>query len=432
MGRESLVLEVDSLTAAALLGRLHTLTGVRLAVAATFRHPTPRRLAHHLHQELTGSAEPEQRPDLHVELDLDIRPAAASRRAGTECLVTGATGFVGAFLVRELADRGRKVHCLVRGADPATARRRLRTAMDAYDLWDDELEHLVQVHPGDLSQPLLGLTATAFDQLAAAVGTIYHSGAHVSAVHPYSALQTANIGGTQEALRLAASGNPSTFHHISTIEVFAERPLHGGPITPADPPGPPDALRGGYAQTKWAAEYLVRQAGHRGLPTTIHRLPRIVGHTRTGACQTRDLLWQVLKGCIQAGAVPAGIDADYDLMPVDLVARAIADAAPGAGAVLHLTNLHRTSFAIIVEYLRSLGYPLADLSLDAWTDLIRTQPGNAAGPVVEIFRTEMAGQGWSDLIFASTLPHCPPLGSEIFTTYVDYFARTGYLPKPPH
>ncbi|WP_328321444.1 amino acid adenylation domain-containing protein [Kribbella sp. NBC_00382] len=424
---------IDSLAAAALLGRLHTLTGIRLTVTATFQHPTPRQLAGHLHQLLTGTTEPEQRPDLAVQLAPEIVPAAnAAHPTGDECLVTGATGFVGAFLVRELADRGRTVHCLVRGADAATAHHRLRTAMDAYDLWDDDLEHSVRVHPGDLSQPLLGLTETDFDDLAATVETVYHCGAHVSAVHPYAALQTANVAGTQEALRLAARHHPSIFHHISTIEVFAEAPAHGGPITPSDPPGPPDALRGGYAQTKWAAEHLVRQADQRGLPTAIHRLPRILGHTRTGACQTRDLLWQILKGCIQSGTVPTGIDASYDLVPVDHIARATADATPGPGKVLHLTNPHRTTFNTIISHLRTAGYTLTDLPLEPWTDQIRNHPGNAAAPVLDIFLTEMTGHGWSDLTFTTTLPDHPPLSSQTFMTYVDYFARTGYLPKPAH
>ncbi|WP_275402632.1 hypothetical protein [Streptomyces sp. SID13031] len=44
----------------------------------------------------------------------------------------------------------------------------------------------------------------------------------------------------------------------------------------------------------------------------------------------------------------------------------------------------------------------------------------------------MTGHGWSDLAFATTLPDCQPLSGETFAIYVDYFARTGYLPKPPH
>jgi amino acid adenylation domain-containing protein/thioester reductase-like protein len=424
-------LGIDSLAGVALLDRLRTTTGVRLSVTAIFQHPTSRALAARLHQTSLGATSPDQRPDLTtLRLPDDIGAPPVTSAWGTgPCLVTGATGFFGAFLTRELALRGRTVHCLVRAADPVQAKRRLYDTLTAYELWDDALVPHLVAQPGDLTQPLLGLSEHVWADLAATSNDIYHCGAHVSAIHPYGALAAANVTGTQEALRLVARSG-AFLHHISSIEVFAAPPSHGGLITPADPPGPPQQLRGGYAQTKYAAEQLVAQASGRGLPTAVYRLPRILGDTRTGAGQTRDLLWQVLKGCVIAQTAPANLDATYDLTPVDYAARCIATTTPEPGTILHLTNPARVRLGTLIAYLRAAGYPLTPQPLDAWSDQIRDTPDNPATAVLDVFLAEMTGTGWSRLAFASTYPDCPPLDEATFARYLDHYTRTGYLPKP--
>ena len=59
---------------------------------------------------------------------------------------------------------------------------------------------------GDLSKPLLGLTEQEFQQIASLVDVIYHAGAIVNFIYPYSQLKTTNVLGTQEILRLAGQG----------------------------------------------------------------------------------------------------------------------------------------------------------------------------------------------------------------------------------
>jgi len=428
-------LGIGSLAAAELSHRLSKLTGVPLSAATMFEHPTPGALATHIGQLLAGQATGPAM-DLVAEVVLADEVVPAPRHV----LVTGSTGFVGAFLLHELLTRTEDtVHCLVRGADTATAAKYQQRILEQYGLWADDLRHRMHVHAGDLTQPLLGLSAAEFGELARLADVVYHAGAQVNAVLPYQELKAANVAGTHEALRLAASHRPSAFHHISTIEVFAERATPGTELDEEHPAGPPEALRSGYAQTKWVSEQLVRAAAARGLPAFIHRLPRIIGHQQTGACQTRDLLWQILKGCVQARAFPEDVTVSYDLAPVDYVAAAIAalsrSAPPGATA-FHLTNPHRTSLADIGGFLRDAGYELQGRPLAEWAALIRDQPGNAAIPVLDIFLAEMTGGGWSDLVLTSTRalsttgPHCPETTASLFGTYVSYFTSTGYLPAP--
>ncbi|WP_176308797.1 SDR family oxidoreductase, partial [Micromonospora sp. NBS 11-29] len=121
-----------------------------------------------------------------------------------QVFLTGATGFVGAFLLRDLMrSTSATVHCLVRGSDEASARERLRANLTWYGIGDEVDDDRLRVLPGDLAAPRFGLDAEQFDRLAREVDVVYHAGATVNWLHPYSSLKAANVTGTEEALRLA-------------------------------------------------------------------------------------------------------------------------------------------------------------------------------------------------------------------------------------
>src|SRR5262249_26984973 len=90
-------------------------------------------------------------------------------------LLTGATGFLGGFLLRELLQQTRPdVHCLVRAANAQEATARLSSQLDACGDWARRL--LARVIPvvGDLGRPRLGLSDAAYQFLADTVEVIYH------------------------------------------------------------------------------------------------------------------------------------------------------------------------------------------------------------------------------------------------------------------
>jgi amino acid adenylation domain-containing protein/thioester reductase-like protein len=430
-------LGVDSLAAVDLARRLTELTGEPLSAIVVFEHPTPAALAAWLWRSSDTD-----RVDLAAEavLPAGITPSAALSEP-MHVVLTGATGFVGTFVLRELiATTGATVHCLVRATDHPTAAKRVQRSLEEYGLWTDQMAGRIRAWASDLTQPLLGLTPAEFDRLALAADAIYHAGAHVNAMLPYQELCAANVGGTREILALAVRHRPSVFHHVSTIEVFA-----GSSLVDEDvPAGPPDELRGGYAQSKWVAEQLVSQAAQRGLPAAIYRLPRILGDTRTGACQTRDLLWQVLRGCVQAGAIPGGPvhHAAISWAPADWAAAvlvALSRTSAASGAAYHIAAPDQVGLGVLTGYLRAVGYPLAEYPLDQWAAIIRDQPGNAAGPALDVFLAEMTKHGGSQTrlgtaatvrALSGAIAGCPAFTPDLFATYLGYFIQTGYLPSP--
>ncbi|MFD3485980.1 amino acid adenylation domain-containing protein [Streptomyces sp. NPDC058665] len=371
-------------------------------------------------------------------------------------LLTGATGFLGAFLLRELLrTTDATIHCLVRGGDQPSAEKRLCSVIDSYGLSDPSSEHRVSVIAGDLARPRLGLPAADFDRLARSVDVVYHAGAAVNLVFSYEQLRAANVHGTQEILRLAALHRTVPVHHISTVGVYgggaagsaygaAESPVHGiRSIRSEDPTGPLAALEHGYTQSKWAAEQLVEAARDRGLPVSVYRPTRITGESTTGVCQTGDFMWLLLKGCVQAGVAPSGVDTAFDLVPVDYVSAAVVALSRqprSAGRTFHLAGERPLRMDTAVTRLRALGHAVEDVPPADWLAATEADPGNAAFPLLAAMAAETRGGGSEgSALFdardtrralAGTGIVCRDIDEELFRTYVDYFTRTGFLPPP--
>ncbi len=172
-------------------------------------------------------------------------------------------------------------------------------------IWEDTFAPRIIPVSGDLAKPLLGLDIINFEQLASKIDVIYHNGALVNFVYPYSALKVTNVLGTQEILKLASKYRAKPVNFVSTINTI-------------------DFSTSGYAQSKTVAEKLIMQAGERGLPVSIYRPPGIIGHSKTGMFNQSDFFSLIIKGCIQFGKVPIlQKDLAVNIIPVDWVSNTI-------------------------------------------------------------------------------------------------------------
>lgn len=376
-----------------------------------------------------------------------VRPSTASR-----LFLTGATGFVGAFLLNELLDRtASEVVCLVRAPNEADGLRRIRQNLSAYDLSPWVVEQRVKVVIGDLSKRLLGLTQEGFDRLASGVDVIYHNGADVNLVLPYQALRSTNVCGTREVLRLACRARAKPTHVVSTFTVHTTEDNCGRVVTETDPLPPCEELLHGYSQTKWVAEKMIDVARRRGLPVAVYRPGHITGDSRTGAANVNDLLHTIVLACLRLGAVPRR-DFELDLTPVDYVARAIVDLSlrpESLGHAFHLTNPNPLKTRVLTEWMERSDLEVELVSYDTWRDrlfdladrmqiqtdelhlladilvprLLAEDDARAVHPRFDCRRTLNA--------LANTDIRCPPVDERLLTIGLEYLQRTGVAPLVP-
>ncbi|OOF99328.1 hypothetical protein ASPCADRAFT_160039 [Aspergillus carbonarius ITEM 5010] len=389
-------------------------------------------------------------------LDDDIRPSKATIRSVDQAdtvLLTGVTGFLGAFLLHDLLEStSAHIICLVRFTDPADDDQpggvaRIRRNLLDLGLWRDSVMERVEILPGNLSRTRFGLSPEAFDELASRVQVIVHAAATVNLVYPYAALRGPNVGGTREILRLACRGG-ATVQYVSTNGVLPPSAEKGWPEdTMLDVDDVPGKLLDGYGQTKWVAEQLVLEAGRRGLPVKIHRAGTISGHSQTGAANAWDLLSALIVESIKLGCAPDVDGWRAEMTPVDFVSKAIIHLASQTHAeqtVFHLGDPNPVDTRSVFAALNELGYPTKSVGWDEWVSLWNEKRGAVKGGdgafTVDILRSGMPTvdflRGIVVLDNAATRPfravvERPKVDRALLETYTRHWFARGWLPRAP-
>ena len=334
-----------------------------------------------------------------AKLPEEIRPLPQAGKSGVHktVLLTGATGFLGVYLLRSLlVNTGATICCIARSTVRESAAERLHAAMSRYGLWGPAFEPRLTVVEGDLSLPGMGISAENYATLCAEVDAVYHCAATVNWVHSYDMLRRVNVLGTCDLLRLACAQRPKPFHFVSSAAVCYST---WGPLELDESCDVAPFMHGlhlGYAQSKCVAESLVRQAGERGLPVTIHR-PSLLAADRVSArANLDDLLSRLIKGIILMGSAP-DLDWSLDCCPVDYVADAIVHLTTSQSppSVSHLLNPSPRHWRELVLWINLFGYPVRLLPYRQWLARLREEasPEHPLRGLVAFFAGEPAGEG---------------------------------------
>jgi amino acid adenylation domain-containing protein/thioester reductase-like protein len=387
-------------------------------------------------------------------IHLGADPAPDWRRP-REILLTGSTGFLGLYLLRELLTATTaRVHCLVRADSAAAARLRIEQAAKRYELDGLATDRIVPL-AGDLAEPNLGLDPGTFSELARTVDVIHHAGATVNFVYPYQDLRAANVTGTRELIRLAGLYRGIPIHYVSTTTVLAGFGAMGvHEVTEDTPLAYADQLCMGYIETKFVAEELLRNASRAGLPVAIYRPLDIVGDQHIGAWNTATEMCALIRFITDKGVAP-DIDLPLDFVPVDICAAAIgyisAHAEP-AGRTYHLASPQYALLGSLVDRLRQHGYAIRTIPYHEWVDEMlknaAEDPSHPMTPFVPLFvdHCEEPGLTVAEMYFEHIFPAYtrsraeaalrgsgiafPPVGEKLLDLNIGRLMATGYLKSP--
>jgi long-chain acyl-CoA synthetase len=258
-------------------------------------------------------------------------------------LLTGATGFLGVRLVRELLDRqpDARLALLIRDRPGQSGQQR----SDLFVPPEDRLR--VQVYSGDVSQPNCGLDTAAYQRLSAETTRVIHSAATVRFDHSLDEARAINVEGTRRVLDFAAGARHlRSLAYVGTAYVAGER----SDLVRETELAVGQGYRNTYEQTKAEAEALVRSRTA-SLPAVVLRPSIIVGDSQTGVTSSFKMMYWPLKIYARRlwRTVPGYPDAVLDIVPVDFVASAVARLAfdeAAMGSTVHLCAGPRGSATI--------------------------------------------------------------------------------------
>jgi len=378
-------------------------------------------------------------------------------------LVTGSTGLLGQYLLRDLLVRDADVAVVVRPTRAADARSRIDAVMDRWERLAGRSLKRPVVLAGDLAAAGLGLSAAERRWLSSCCGSVLHNAASLSFVtggprdeEPWRG----NVGGTANVVELARECGIPRFHQVSTAYVCG---LRNGRIREQDLDCG-QQFGNDYEASKREAEQIVRSAGFPEPPTVL-RPAIIIGDSRTSYTSTFHGFYTPLR--VMSALLPtlsglppipeslwmaalglAGGEAK-NLVPVDWVSRVATHIVADPrwhGRTYHLTPANRVPVREIAKVTRES--IMARLDREPHDAAGRRPAAEAAAALPErfaaAFREQMATYAayWRDdpefdttntTEAAADLP-CPVVDAAMLRRLCDFALEANFgwpRPRPP-
>ena len=248
--------------------------------------------------------------------------------------VTGATGFIGKYLIKKLLAREGAIYVLVRKGS--------MKKLDALrEFWGPDAKRVVAI-AGDLSQPKLGIAPADLAKMKGKIKHLFHLAAIYDMRADAGSQQVANIDGTRHTVEFADAVKAGCFHHTSSI---AAAGLYDGMFR-EDMFEEAEELDHPYFRTKHDSEGIVRKECKGAW--RVYRPGMVVGHSQTGEIDKIDgpyyffKLIQKMRDMLPAWMPTIGVEGGrINIVPVDFVVDAmdhIAHKKGLDGGCFHLTD----------------------------------------------------------------------------------------------
>ena len=338
--------------------------GLHVAYGDVFAHPTPRQLA----SQFESADEKKSLGDSEI-ADYDYSAInhllqqnnltmfrKGQRQPIGNVLLTGATGYLGIHILRELIDSdASNIYCLVRGKNQEAAESRLRTLL--YYYFSDSFKGLI----GTRLHVVLGDVTGNIDE-SLPIDTVFNCAAIVKHFSEGTEIEDVNIGGAQRCVDFCIKKGARLIH-VSTAstrglwagevkdDIFTEQRLYMGQY-----------LGNKYIYSKFMAERLILDAvAQHGLHAKIMRVGNLAARSTDGEFQanfsTNSFMGRI-KVYNMLGCCPYGMrNKSVEFSPINEVAHAIVLLAttPRECTVFHPYNIHGQFLGDVLMGLTTVG-----------------------------------------------------------------------------
>ncbi|MCG7547390.1 non-ribosomal peptide synthetase [Pseudoalteromonas sp. Of7M-16] len=351
-----------SMLAMQLAHKIEHLTGQAFSLRSLYSHRTVRQLSE-FKPKTKRFVEPSQ-----FTLPVHLSPLKSDVERAQTIFLTGATGFVGRYLLAQLLTAPDAIiYCLVRASDGIHGKARIEQSLKQAHLWRDEFRSRINVVVGDLSQEKLGMSEPSYTRVAEQVDLIIHAATYMDHLAQFEQMKPANVDSTIELITLQQHLKAKRLLHISTTAVLKQREI-------ADELASLELQNHtaceGYVSTKWASELLIKQAQQRGFDISVIRLGLISGCVNTGLSDHEQWLTMLMKLTSHLGLCFDDKRFQTSIIPVNYVAQAIGTLVYQSKLlpVYHLSNSRELYF---VDLVRARNKVLeAPISLTSYEDFI--------------------------------------------------------------
>lgn len=345
-----------------------------------FEHRTPKALAAHVSGQsdvstVEARTEEARKSESEFAAVLDSNTLDAYRngelRGYRHVLLTGATGFMGIHMLRELLkDESVKVTCIVRSSKGISAGSRLRTLLFYYfdDTFDDDFASgRLTVVEGDVTMPI------ADGMLTYDIDCVINCAANVKHFSAGNDIEMVNVESVRNLVQWCLH-HSARLIHISTVSVAGES-VNGYPdpntLLTEHMLDFGQSLANQYVSSKYEAERLVLGAVRdHGLDAKIMRVGNLSARGSDGEFQINfrsNAFMGRLRAYAVLGCAPyAALDAPCEFSPIDEVCRAILllGRTPAGMNVFHPCNNHRLPLGDVLHILDDLGVSVSPVEME--------------------------------------------------------------------
>ncbi|MBC9934963.1 non-ribosomal peptide synthetase [Chitinophaga qingshengii] len=404
----------DSLLVATVVTKLKDRFSIKMYLRDLYQYPELRALAGMIDNRVktgeTGIPEEDVEPYVSLQQDAWLLPDVQYRQPfdasvlerQSAVLLTGATGFVGIHLLQELLNNtAATVYCLVRARDEHHALDKIHQAFIAYHIpVAENTRYRIVPVVGDFAQASLGIAETAYQELAAKIEVIYHSGSSVNFIEPYSFMKKPNVDGLREIIRFAATGKMKCLSLLSTISVYSWGHVFTHKTIMKESDDISQNLLAvskdiGYVRSKWVMEAVADLAAAAGVPVITYRLGYAMCHSQSGASAPYQWWASLVKNCVQYASYPALRELREGLITVDYMAKAIVHITKNRDAIGQKFNLicspetNLTLEQFFQRLIDTYGFELKPLSYLDWRKQWEDDSTNRLYPLTSLFRDNM-------------------------------------------